>query len=95
MKTNRDADEPLSPDGQDRRSTEAGGLRDALSLVALFAGIVFVGAILAILFIALMQALGLWTSAATETGFLSVDDADEWRNGLQSLTGRRASATSS
>jgi hypothetical protein len=82
VKTNRDADEPLSPDGQDRRSTDAGGLRDALSLVALFAGIVLVGAILGILFIALMQALGLWMAEAAETTFSALDGADELRTSL-------------
>jgi hypothetical protein len=51
----------------DRRATETRELRTALLGVALFAAVVLVNAILAIAFIALMQALGLWAFAAAET----------------------------
>ena len=93
MKTRRDVNESLSPDG-DRHWTEGGHLRNALLGVALFAGIVLINAILAILFIALMQALGLWMPEAAETTLIPPDGADELPTTLRSLTGRRASATS-
>jgi hypothetical protein len=89
----RDAGEPISKGRADRRATDARELRGALLGVALFAAVVLVNAILAIAFIALMQALGLWASAAGEAGFPSVDNAEGWRAGLQSLPGRRASTT--
>jgi hypothetical protein len=90
VKTKRDAGEPISKGRVDRRATEARALRGALGLVALFAGIVVVGAILAILFIALMQALGLWMAEAAETTFRALDGADELRTSLH--RGRQAAA---
>ena len=78
----------------DRRAAEARALRDALFGVALFAGVVLVNGILAILFIALMQALGLWMPEAAEATFIPPDGADELPTTLRSLTVRRASATS-
>jgi hypothetical protein len=88
----RDAGEPLSHGQLDRLAAETKALRDTLLGVALFTGVVLVNGILAILFIALMQALGLW-GPASETAFFSPDGADEWRTSLHSLTDRRPSAT--
>ena len=83
----RDIGEPLSRGQVDRRAAEARALRDALLFVALFTGVVLVNGILAILFIALMQALGLWGPAASEAASL-----DEVRSSLQALM-HRSSAT--
>jgi hypothetical protein len=89
----RDIGEPLSRGQVDRRAAEARALRDALFGVALFTGVVLVNGILAILFIALMQALGLWGTAADGA---SLDGIDEMRlrlhalvdpTGIQSLDG--------
>ena len=73
--------------GCDRRATEARELRTTLLGVALFAGIVLVNAILAILFIALMQALGLWMAEAAETTFIPRDGAAELPTTLHSTHG--------
>ena len=94
MKTLRDASKPIRKGRIDPRGSEAQALREALLGVALFAGVVLVNAILAILFIALMQALGLWMPEAAETTLIPPDGADELPTTLRSLTGRRASATS-
>ena len=89
MKTMRDAGEPLSQGQVDRRAGEARALRDALLGVALFSGVVLVNGILAILFIGVMQALGLWGPVTTEDA--SVEMFDEARSSLQALV-RRSSA---
>jgi hypothetical protein len=92
VKIVRDAGEPLSRGQVDRRAADARALRDALLFVALFTGVVLINGILAILFIALMQALGLWTPVAVETAFLSAESPDEMRTSLLSLTDRRPAA---
>jgi len=79
----RDTGEPLSRGQVDRRAVEARALRDALFGVALFTGVVLVNGILAILFIALMQALGLWGAAAGDGA--SLDGIDELRSRLHAL----------
>jgi hypothetical protein len=94
VRTQRQAVNPVSKGRVDRRSVEARALRNALLGVALFAGIVLFNAIVAVLFIALLQSLGLWTSAPSEAGLTSVDLADEGRIRLQSFMGRPASAAS-
>ena len=50
--------------GESARQTERRALRDALTAAAIFGGIVLVGGVLAILFIALLQSLGLWGAPA-------------------------------
>jgi len=79
----RDTGEPLSRGQVDRRAVEARALRDALFGVALFSGVVLVNGILAILVIALMQALGLWGPAAGDAA--SLDGVDELRSRLHPL----------
>jgi hypothetical protein len=71
MKAARDAGEPISKGRVNRRAIEARQLRSALLGVALVAGIVLINAVLAILFIALIQSLGLFASAASEAADLS------------------------
>jgi hypothetical protein len=93
VKTKRDVNASLCPD-DDRHWTEGGHPRNALLGVALFAGIVLINAILAILFIALMQALGLWMAGAAAAAFIPPDGAAELPTTLHPLTVRRASATS-
>lgn len=60
----RDIGEPHSRGQVDRRAVEARALREALFGVAFFPRVALINGILALLFIALMQALGLWGSAA-------------------------------
>jgi hypothetical protein len=60
----RHVGEPLSRGQIDRRADEARALREAMFDVAFFTGVVLINGILAILFIALMQALGLWGPTA-------------------------------
>lgn len=79
----RDIGEPLSRGQVDRRAAEARALRDALFGVALFTGVVLVNGILAILFIAVMQALGLWGTAAADGA--SLEGIDEVRSRLHTL----------
>jgi len=79
----RDTGEPLSRGQVDRRAVEARALRDALFGVALFTGVVLVNGILAILLIALMQALGLWGVAAGDGA--SLDGNDELRSRLHAV----------
>ena len=79
----RDVGEPHSRGQLDRRAAEARALRDVLFGVALFSGVVLVNGILAILFIALMQALGLWSPAAGEAD--SLEGIDELRSRLHAL----------
>ena len=69
----------------DRPAADARAFRDTVLMVGLFSGVVLVNGILAILFIALMQALGLWTPAMAETALVSVEAGDELRASLQSL----------
>ena len=83
MKTVRDAGEPLSRGQVDRRAGEARALREARFGVALFTGVVLINGILAILFIALIQDLGLWGSAAGDGG--SFDEIEELRSHLHVL----------
>ena len=83
MKAMRDGGEPLSRGQLDRRAADARALRDVVFTVALFSGVVLVNGILAILFIALMQALGLWGPAAGEAA--SLDGIDELRSRLHEL----------
>jgi hypothetical protein len=87
VRSEREAGEPVSEGRVDRRATEARELRTALLGVAFFAAIVLVNAIVAIAFIALMQALGLWALAPAEAAFSSPDGVDELRTSLHSLTG--------
>ena len=61
-----DAGEPISRGRRDRRRVELAALRIVLFMVALFGGVWLVNGILAILFIALMQELGLWGTADSE-----------------------------
>ena len=79
----RDIGEPLSRGHVDRRAAEGRALRDALFGVALFSGVVLVNGILAILLIALMQALGLWGPAAADASPL--EGIDEVRSRLHAL----------
>lgn len=82
-----DDGEPVSRGQLDRPAAEARALQDTLFFVGLFAGAVLVNGILAILFIALTQALGLWGQAGSEAASL-----DELRSSLQALM-RPTSAT--
>ena len=82
----RDAGEPLSRDLVDRRATEIRALSNALLGVALFSGAVLINGIVAILFIALMQALGMWGPATAEAA--SVEMFDEARSSLQAVAHR-------
>lgn len=79
MRDTRDVGEPLSRGQLDRRAAEAKALRDTFFGVALFTGVVLVNGILAILFIALMQALGLWGPA------IEAVSLDEVRSSMQAL----------
>ena len=79
----RDVGEPLSRGQLDRRAADARALRDVLFSVALFSGVVLVNGILAILFIALMQALGLWGPAAAEA--VSLEGIADARSRLHAL----------
>ena len=78
-------DQSEVPGQLDRRAIEAKARRDVLVGVALFAGIVAIGAILAILFIALMQAAGLWTTYAVEARSSPAEDAEELRRAIHPL----------
>lgn len=91
----RDGGEPLSRGQMDRRAADARAFRDTLLMVGLFTGVVLVNGILAVLLIALMHALGLWTPVAVETAFISADDPDALRTSLLALTDRRPAATES
>jgi len=62
----RDDGEPISRGQFDRRAAEARAFRNALFTVSLFAGVVLVNGILAILLIELLQAMGWWQVAASE-----------------------------
>jgi hypothetical protein len=83
----RDAGEPLSRGQADRPAAEARGRRAAIFFAVLLTGAVLVNGILAILFIALVQALGLSGPAAGEAASL-----DEVRSSLQAVL-HRSSAT--
>ena len=67
MRTGRDAGEPFSGGQIDRRDAEHGALRDALFFAVFVTGAVLVNGILAILFIALMQEIGIWASLQEAT----------------------------
>ena len=57
-----DDDEQLSATREppENQRSERQALRDALTAAVLFGGIVLLGGVLGILFIALLQSLGLW-----------------------------------
>jgi hypothetical protein len=74
----RDAGEPISRGQLNRRGAEARALRTALFGVAFFTGVVLVNGILAILFIALMQALGLWQVPASESAQGATTELFAW-----------------
>jgi len=76
--------EPLSRGQVDRRADEARGLREALFGVAFFTGVVLINGILAILSIALMEALGLWGPMAVDVS--SIEGIGEVRSSLHVLT---------
>ena len=78
-------DEPEARGRLDRRAVEAKARRDVLVGVALFTGIVMISSILAILFIALMQAAGLWTTYADEAMSLPAAEAEELRLAIHAL----------
>ena len=61
--------------------------------MAFFAAVVLLNGVLAILFIALMQALGLWGVGATETTSVSLESTDELRS-IRAAFGRRPTALS-
>jgi hypothetical protein len=73
-----DDGEPISRGQLKRRAAEARALRTALFGVALFTGVVLVNGILAILFIALMQALGLWQVPASESAQGAITELSAW-----------------
>ena len=56
----RDDGEPISHGKLDRAAAERRAVRDALSAVGLFAGVVLVNGLLAILGIEVLQELGVW-----------------------------------
>jgi hypothetical protein len=56
----RDQGEPISRGQLDRAAAERRALRDALFVVGLFAGVVLVNGLLAILGIEVLQELGVW-----------------------------------
>jgi hypothetical protein len=62
----RDAGEPVSRGRLDRKAAEARALQNALFAVGLFAGIVLVNGILALLFIGFAQAIGWWDVSTSE-----------------------------
>ncbi len=77
--------EPVSRGRLDRRDADARGFRETVLMVGLFSGVVLINGTLAILFIALMQALGLWMPVLAETARVSFEGADSLRTSLQSL----------
>lgn len=85
--------EPLSRGRVDRRVVDGQALRDTVLFVAIFTVVVLVNGILAILFIALMQALGWWSPVAAEAASCSAEGVDEVRSSLQALTDRPPSGT--
>jgi len=91
VRDTRDAGEPLSRGQVDRSAADAKALRETVFFVAFFAGVVLVNGILAILFIALIQALGWWAPVAAETTFVYLEGAEELRASLGSFTGRQPS----
>ncbi len=84
----RDIGEPLDRGQVDRGTDETRPLREALRLVALFTGVVLLNGVLAILFIAFMQALGLRGPASSEPVLL-----DEVHSGLRALVPRSSAST--
>ncbi len=81
--------EPVSK-GRLTRAADAQALRDTVLMVGLVSGVVLVNGILAILFIALMQALGLWGPTAEA---LSSESA-EWRSSLEAVLQRHTAPDS-
>jgi hypothetical protein len=79
----RDEGEPVSKGQIDRRAEDAKALRNALFAVVFFTGVVLVNGILAILLIALLQALGLW--GATATMSVPAESTDELRSTIVAL----------
>ena len=89
----RDAGEPMSRGQLDRRAADARASRGALFWVALCTGAILVNGILAILFVALMQALGAWVPVMAETPFVSPEGPEALTTGLPSLPNQRPAAT--
>lgn len=80
--------EPMSKGQIDRHAQDARALRDTLFAVAFFTAVVLINGVLAILFIALMQALGLWGVGVTETTSVSLENTDELRSTLAAFRSR-------
>lgn len=79
----RDEGEPISDGRRDRRGADPGALRDALFAAAFFGGVVLINGILAILFIALAQAMGWWEAA--EPGWIedaALELGNRWQQRL-------------
>jgi hypothetical protein len=76
----RDDGEPISRGQLDRKAAERRALANALFAVGLFAGVVLVNGLLAILFIELMQAVGWWGSSESESAERA---ATEWSGKLR------------
>jgi hypothetical protein len=60
----RDPGEPVSAGRRDLGATERRALREALFAAALFAGVVLINGLLAILLIEFFQTMGWWGSSA-------------------------------
>ena len=86
----RDDGEPISRGQLDRRAADRQGLGNAIWFVAFFAGAVLVNGILAILFIALLQALGPWGPSTTETTSAAFESTDEVRSTVMAFVRRPA-----
>lgn len=66
MTAMRDDGEPISHGQLDRAAVERRALKDVLFAVGLFAVVVLVNGLLAILFIELMQVIGWWGAPTSE-----------------------------
>ena len=72
----------------DRRVAGGRPLRDTLLGVALFSGLILVSGVLAIAFIALMQALGFWAPTTPETTIFSPEGTEELRSSIRVIVHR-------
>ena len=78
----RDNGEPVGKGRLDRQAEDRRALRTAVFAVAFFTAVVLVNGLLAILFIALLQSLGLWGVGATETTSVSLEGTEDLRSTL-------------